>query len=155
LMDKTVVYNPETEAISPFGDDRNHGLEPIVRTVKGTFISGLGLRSADQGKSWQKVEPFPTITTNGWRFDLMTVDNGWLVTAEVEGPGVGGDKWRFVVSRDDGQSWDFDHTPDFYNPGRPIDGRACPTTVQLHKEPPATIFYDTDASHPGGSGVFL
>ena len=155
LMDKTIVYDPQTEAVAPFGDGRNHGLEPIVRTVKGTLVSGLGLRSTDEGKSWQKIEPFPTITTNGWRFDLMTASNGWLVTAEVIGPGVGGDKWRFVVSRNDGQSWDFAHAVEFYNPGRPIGGRACPKTVQLDAETLGTIFYDTDASQPGGSGIFF
>ena len=79
----------------------------------------------------------------------------WLVTAEVIGPGVGDDKWRFVVSRDDGQSWDFDHTVEFYNPGRPIGGRACPKTVQLNNDTLGTVFYDVDPNQPGGSGIFF
>ena len=155
LMDKTVLYDPMTHAVSPFGDGRSHGLTPIVRTPKGTLISGTGTRSTDGGQTWQKVEPFPNIKENGWRFDLMVVNNGWLVTAEVIGPGVGGDKWRFVVSRDDGQSWDFDHTVEFYNPGRPIGGRACPKTVQLDNDTLGTVFYDVDPNQPGGSGVFF
>jgi hypothetical protein len=60
-----------------------------------------------------------------------------------------------VVSRDDGQSWDFDHTVEFYNPGRPIGGRACPKTVTLDNATLGTVFYDVDANQPGGSGVFF
>lgn len=61
----------------------------------------------------------------------MVVNNGWLVTAEVIGPGVGGDKWRFVVSRDDGQSWDFDHTFEFYNPAaEPVRRPSNSTTTR-------------------------
>lgn len=155
LSDKTILYNPLSAEVRPFGDDRNHGLEPIVRTIKGTLVSGLGLRSTDGGQTWDKIEPFPKISDNGWRFDLMTMENGWLLTAEVIGPGVGGDKWRFVISRDDGKTWDFDGALDFYNPGRPIGGRACPKTVQLDKEMIGTVFYDTDENQPGGSGVFF
>lgn len=155
LTDKTVVYDPETEAVAPFGDGRNHGLTPIVKTPTGTLISGSGARSTDGGQTWQPVEPFPAIKDNGWRFDLMTTSNGWLVTAEVIGPGVGGNLWRFVVSRDDGASWDFDHAVEFYNPGRPIGGRACPKTVQLDADTLGTVFYDVDAKQPGGPGVFF
>ena len=50
LMDKTVTYDPATEEITAFGDGRNHGLAPIVRTSKGTLVSGAGLRSTDGGK---------------------------------------------------------------------------------------------------------
>lgn len=155
LMDKTVVYSPSDGTVAPFGDGQKHGLVPIVRTAKGTLISGAGLRSTDEGKSWQKVEPFPKISADGWRYDLMAVANGWLVASEVEGPGVGGNKWRFVVSRDDGQSWDFAGAVEFYNPGRPIGGRACPKTVQLDKETLGTVFYDVDEKQPGGPGVFF
>ncbi len=155
LMDRTIVYSLKTGEEKPFGDGRNHGLVPMVKTVKGTLISGLGLRSTDGGKTWDAVSPFPKIGADGWRYDLMTADNGWLVAGEVIGPGVGGDKWRFVVSRDDGKSWDFEHAQDFYNPGRPIGGRACPKTVQLDKETLGTVFYDVDEKQPGGSGVFF
>lgn len=155
LMDKTIVYDPKTEKVTPLGDGRNHGLVPMVRTPKGTLISSLGLRSTDQGKTWEKVEPYPKIGDNGWRFDLVALDNGWLVTAEVLGPGTGGNSWRFVVSRDDGKTWDFEHTHEFYNPGRPIGGRACPKTVMLDKDTIGTVFYDVDAKQAGGPGVFF
>lgn len=155
LMDRTIVYDPQTEASRSFGDGRNHGLVPIVRTPKGTLISGAGLRSTDAGQTWQTISPFPKISADGWRYDMMVVDNGWLVASEVLGPGVGGDLWRFVVSRDDGLSWDFDGAIEFYNPGRPIGGRACPKTVQLDKATLGTVFYDVDANQTGGPGVFF
>jgi dienelactone hydrolase len=155
LMDKTVVYDPETHAVSPLGDGRNHGLVPIVRTPTGTLVSGSGVRSTDGGKSWQKVDPFPAIGENGWRFDLMVTSDGWLVASEVLGSGVGGERWRFVVSRDDGRTWDFDGAIEFYNPGRPIGGRACPKTVQLDHDTLGTVFYDVDAGQSGGPGVFF
>jgi pimeloyl-ACP methyl ester carboxylesterase len=155
LTDKTILYDPQTEKVTPLGDGRNHGLVPIVRTPKGTLVSGLGLRSTDQGKTWVKVEPFPRVGENGWRFDLAVLSNGWLITSEVLGPGTGGNYWRFVVSRDDGKSWDFDNTYQFYNPGRPIGGRACPKTVQLDRDTIGTVYYDVDAKQPGGPGVFF
>ena len=155
LTDKTVVYQPQSGNVVPFGDGRNHDLQPMVRTTRGTFVSGLGLRSTDLGKTWQTVAPFPKINTNGWRFDLRALDNGWVLTSEVIGPGVGGDYWRFAISRDDGTSWELDDALTFYNPGRPIGGRACPKTVQLDAETLGTVFYDTDAKQPGGSGVFF
>src|SRR3954468_16313771 len=36
LMDRTNVYHANTGEERPFGDGRNHGLVPIVRTGKGT-----------------------------------------------------------------------------------------------------------------------
>jgi hypothetical protein len=155
LTDKTILYDPQTEKVTPFGDGRNHGLVPIVRTPKGTFVSGAGVRSMDGGKTWEKVAPFPKIGENGWRFDLAVLGNGWLVGSEVLGPGTGGNLWRFVVSRDDGKSWDFEGVHEFYNPGRPIGGRACPKTVQLDRETVGTVYYDVDAKQPGGPGVFF
>jgi glycerophosphoryl diester phosphodiesterase len=155
LSDKTVVYDPRSEKLTPLGDGHQHGLVPLVRTPKGTFASGSGLRSADQGKTWQKIAPFPQIGADGWRFDMIALENGWLLASEVVGPGFGGDRWRFVASRDDGQSWDFDAAVDFYNPGRPIGGRGCPRTVQVDKETLGTVFYDTDPKQAGGPGVFF
>ena len=155
LMDKTIALDPATEQIAEFGDGRNHGLAPIVRTAKGTLVSGAGLRSTDGGKSWTKVSPFPPIAEQGWRHDLMTLTNGWLLASDVVGPGVGGDSFRFLVSRDDGQSWDMEHPVVWYQPGRPIGGRACPKTVQLDAQTLGTVFYDTDAMQEGGSGVFF
>ena len=69
--------------------------------------------------------------------------------------GVGGDKIHYIISRDDGKTWDTEHPVEFYNPGRPIGGRACPRTVELDDQTLGTIFYDTDANQPGGSGVFF
>lgn len=157
LSDKTIVYDPKTEQITPFGDGRVHGLEPIVKTPKGTFVSGTGTRSTDNGKTWQKVEPFPKIDPNGWRFDLACLNNGWLVAGEVNGspPTIGGKSWHWLVSRDDGKSWDALHPVEFYNPGREIGGRACPRTVSIDKDTIGTVYYDTDAKQPGGSGVFF
>lgn len=155
LSDRTLVYDPKTEKTTPFGDGQKHGLVPIVKTPKGTLVSGNGQRSTDGGKTWQKITPFPKINTDGWRYDMTCLANGWLLAGEVLGPGVGGDKWRFIISRDDGQTWDFDHPYEFYNPGRPIGGRACPKTVQIDKDTIGTLFYDTDAKQPGGSGVIF
>lgn len=155
LMDKTIVYNPKTEQVTSFADGQNHGLVPIVRTPQGTLVSGAGLRSIDGGKSWNKITPFPKIRENGWRFEMIGLANGWLLAGEVLGSGFGGDSWRFVVSRDDGQTWDFDGAYTFYNPGRPIGGRACPKTVQIDSEAIGTVFYDIDAKQPGGPGVFF
>lgn len=155
LMDRTVLYDPKTGQEKPLGDGRNHGLTPIVKTPKSTLVSGIGLRSTDVGKTWAKVSPFPAIRENGWRFEMIVLKNGWLVAGEVIGPGVGGEKWRYVVSRDDGQTWDFDKVFTFYDPGRAIGGRACPRTVQLDDDTLGTAFYDTDAKQPGGSGMFF
>lgn len=155
LSDATVVHDAGTGKTTPFGDERVHGLVPIVRTAAGTLVSGAGLRSVDQGKTWSKVEPFPKIGSDGWRYDLTTLSNGWLVASEVLGPGIGGERWRFVVSRDDGKNWDFDGAVEFYNPGRAIGGRACPKTVQLDRDTLGTVFYDVDAKQTGGAGVFF
>jgi hypothetical protein len=155
LSDQTVVYDPQTEKVIPFGDGQKHGLTPIVRTAKGTLVSGDGQRSTDGGKTWKRITPFPRISSDGWRYDLVALSNGWLAASEVLGPGVGGERWRFVVSRDDGQSWDFENTYEFYNPGRAVGGRACPRTVQLDRETLGTVFYDVDAKQPGGAGVFF
>jgi hypothetical protein len=140
--------------VTDFADGQKHGLVPIVRTPKGTLVSGAGKRSTDGGKKWTQIDPFPKIGANGWRFDLVALDNGYLVAVEVLGEGIGGNSWRFVVSRDDGKSWDFANAVEFYNPGRPIGGRACPRTVQLDGDTIGTVFYD-DKSQPGGSGVFF
>jgi BNR/Asp-box repeat len=155
LMDRTVVLNPETGAESAFGDERNHGLTPIVRTAKGTLVSGKGLRSTDDGKTWDAIKPFPDVASQGWRHEMMALKNGWLLASQIVGPGVGGEKINFVVSRDDGKSWDLDRPVEFYNPMRAIGGRACPRTVELDARTLGTIFYDIDAQQPGGSGVFF
>ncbi len=155
LSDRTLAYHPKTETVTDFADGTKHGLVPIVRTPKGTLVSGAGTRSTDSGKKWEKVAPFPAIGANGWRFDMVALGNGYLVAGEVQGEGVGGTKWRYVVSRDDGKTWDFTNTVEFYAPGRAIGGRACPRTVQLDKDTIGTVFYDDDKAQTGGSGVFF
>jgi hypothetical protein len=155
LSDRTIHYNPKTGVETKFGDGAPHGLVPIVRTPKGTFVSGSGKRSTDGGKTWARVEPFPKIGADGWRYDMTCLENGWLIASEVLGPGFGGDCWRFVVSRDDGATWDFANTVEFYNPGRPIGGRACPRTVQLDRDTLGTVYYDIDPKQDGGAGVFF
>ena len=62
---------------------------------------------------------------------------------------------HFIVSRDDGQTWDLEPPVEFYNPGRPSGGRACPRTVEIDDETLGTIYYDTDEKQAGGSGVFF
>jgi hypothetical protein len=155
LSDRTIVYDPKTGDEKAFGN-KTHGLVPIVRTTRGALVSGAGLRSTDlDGKTWDKVTPSPKIAENGWRFEMVALPNGWLLASEVVGPGTGGNSWRYVVSRDDGKSWDFDRAVTYYDPGRAIGGRACPRRVALDKQTIGTVFYDVDAKQAGGEGVFF
>ncbi len=156
LIDRTILYNPETGEETPFSDcSATHGPVPIVRTADGALINGNGKRSTDRGKTWQEIKPFPDIFSQGWRHEMIALKNGWLLASQIPGPGVGGEKIEFIVSRDGGKSWDMEHPVEFYNPGRPIGGRACPRTVELDDQTLGTIFYDTDEKQPGGSGVFF
>lgn len=155
LADRTVLYNLETGEETAFGNGANHGLTPIVRTAAGTLVSGKGQRSTDGGQTWQTVKPFPDVSSQGWRHEMIALKNGWLMASQVVGPGFGGDQFNFIVSRDDAQTWDMERPAEFYNPGRPIGGRACPRTVELDDQTLGTIFYDTDEKQPGGSGVFF
>jgi len=153
LSDKTFIYDPATKSSQPFGDGRVHGLIPIVRTPVGTFISGQGLRSTDEGKSWTKIEKFPNLKAQGWRHEMVCLSNGWLLASEILGPGFGGESIRYVISRDDGLTWD--HVFEYYNPGRPIGGRACPRTVQLDAKTIGVVFYDIDTKQQGGASLFF
>ena len=153
LSEKTQVFDPATGVSQPFGDGRTHGLVPIVRTPKGTFVSGAGLRSANSGKTWQAIANFPNLKEQGWRHEMVCLANGWLLASEILGPGVGGERIRYVLSRDDGVTWG--EVFEFYNPGRAIGGRACPRTVQLDAENIGVVFYDVDAKQTGGPGLFF
>jgi hypothetical protein len=155
LADRTILYNPQTGQESSFGDGRNHGLVPIVRTAKGTLVSGKGLRSTDDGKTWAEIKPFPDVSSQGWRHQMVALKNGWLLASQIVGPGVGGEKINFIISRDDGKTWDMGGPVEFYNPSRAIGGRACPRTVEIDNQTLGTIFYDIDGKQPGGSGVFF
>ena len=153
LSDKTQVFDPTTGASQPFADARAHGLVPLVRTPKGTFISGAGLRSIDAGKTWQPIAQFPNVKEQGWRHEMVCLANGWLLASEILGPGVGGERIRYVISRDDGIRWD--DVFEYYNPGRAIGGRACPRTIQLNADNIGVVFYDVDSKQVGGSGLFF
>jgi hypothetical protein len=153
LADKTWIFNPETGASAPFGDGRSHGLVPIVRTPKGTWISGAGLRSTDDGKTWTPIKKFPDVKTQGWRHELVCLANGWLLASEILGPGVGGERIRYVLSRDDGLTWN--ESFEYHNPGRAIGGRACPRTIQLDDKTIGVVFYDVDPKQADGPGLFF
>lgn len=153
LDDRTFLYDVASQTPKPFGDGRVHGLVPIVRTPKGTFVSGLGLRSTDEGQLWSAIQDFPNVKEQGWRHEMVCLSNGWLLASEILGPGVGGERIRYRISRDDGQTWK--GTYEFYNPGRPIGGRACPRTVELNRETIGVVFYDVDVNQSGGPGVFF
>lgn len=153
LSDNTFVFDPTTGMGKPFGDGRKHGLVPIVRTPKGTFVSGAGLRSTDEGKTWTEIPKFPNVKEQGWRHEMVCLANGWVLASEILGPGVGGERIRYVISKDDGATWD--QVYEYYNPGRPIGGRACPRTVQLDSDNIGVIFYDVDEKQAGGPGVFF
>lgn len=147
LSDRTELYDPRSESGVAFGDGRLHDLVPIVRTPKGTLVSGAGLRSTDGGKMWQAIEKFPNLKEQGWRHEMVCLANSWLLASEILGPGFGGERIRYRISHDDGLTWD--QAYEYYNPGRAINGRACPRTVQLDSENVGVVFYDIDKSDPG------
>ncbi|MCA9117262.1 MAG: exo-alpha-sialidase [Planctomycetaceae bacterium] len=172
LYDRTVLFDVEANQVSPFGDGRNHGMVPLVKTPEGTIISGApeaaasvpvgqpgivvrGLRSVDGGKSWQALQAFPRFGVAG--YDLNVLENGWIVlTSIIYGIGRDGEwAYELTVSRDDGQTWDRAGAVTVYNPGRPIGGRGWPRTVQIDERTLGTLFYDLNASQPGGPGVFF
>ena len=155
LDDRTLLWDAAAQTAAPFGDGRVHGLVPIVRTPKGTYVSGQGLRSTDDGKTWTPIADFPNVKEQGWRHEMVCLSNGLLLASEILGPGVGGERIRYRISRDDGQTWKESDSYEYYNPGRPIGGRACPRTVELDRDTIGVVFYDVDAKQPGGPGVFF
>ncbi len=84
---------------------------------------------------------------------MVCLANGWLLASEILGPGFGGERIRYVISYDDGLTWNRNY--EYYNPGRAIGGRACPRTVQLDAETIGVAFYDIDAKQPGGPAHVL
>ncbi|MCH8291283.1 exo-alpha-sialidase [Candidatus Poribacteria bacterium] len=172
FYDRTVLYKMQTHEMAAFGDQRNHGMVPIVQTSKGTLISGApqtnapvpvgvpgnmvrGLRSTDGGKTWQALGVFPHFGVAG--YDLTVLTNDWIVlTYIVYGIGHDGEySYEVVVSRDDGKTWDFDGAVEVHNPRRRIMGRGWPRTVQIDAETLGTVFYDLEQNQPGGPGVFI
>jgi hypothetical protein len=153
LDDRTFVFNPTNGESKDFGDGRVHGLIPVVRTPTGTFVSGAGLRSTDEGQTWQKIEEFPDLKSQGWRHEMVCLANGWLLASEILGPGFGGERIRYRISRDDGRTWA--GVFEYHNPGRAIVGRACPRTVQLDDSTIGVVFYDISKEQNGGPGLFF
>ena len=153
LWDRTAVFDPASGEVEPFGDGRDHGLVPMVRTPLGTWVSGAGFRSTDEGASWEAVEGFPDLASQGWRHELVCLENGWLLASEIEGPGFGGERLSYRISYDDGLTWPGHHV--YYDPGRAIGGRACPRTVQIDAETVGVIYYDFSSEQTDGPGVFF
>ena len=172
FYDRTVLYNAQADIITPFGDGRNHGMVPMVRTPRGTLISGApqthapvpvgvpgnmvrGLRSTDGGQSWQALGVFPHFGVAG--YDLTVLENDWVVlTAIVYGVGVDGEfAYELMVSHDDGMSWDLHQAVEVYNPGRRIGGRGWPRTVQIDAATLGTLFYDLSPEQEGGPGLYV
>lgn len=152
LCDRTFVFDPRTGVAEDFGQGKIHAKIPVVRTPKGTFISGGGLRSTDGGATWSEIDQFPDILTQWWRHELVYLSNGWLLASEILGPGTGGERIRYVISRDDGVTWT--HRFEFYNPGRAIGGRACPRTIELDPKTIGVVFYDVSQDQDGGPGLY-
>jgi hypothetical protein len=159
LSDGTLEHNPLTGKTKTFDDGRTEPLAPrptpvpFVRTAKGTLVHGRGARSTDGGKTWQPIPGFPNVHEQGWRHEMTPLKNGWIIVSEIVGPGVGGDWIRYVVSEDDGLTWK--PSLKYYDPGRPIGGRACPRTVELDDKTLGVVFYDVDAKQIGGPGLFF
>jgi hypothetical protein len=153
LDDRTMIFDSNSGKGESFGDGRLHGLVPIVRTPRGTFVSGAGLRSTDEGQSWEPIVKFPNLKEQGWRHELVCLSNGWLLASEIPGPGFGGESIRYVISNDDGVTWD--RTFEYYRPNRAIGGRACPRTVELDSQTIGVVFYDIDSNQDGGPGLFF
>lgn len=160
LAQKTVVFNVESGKATPFGDGKNHGMVPIVRTPKGTLISGAGRRSTDHGKTWKQVKPFPTMA---YHTDMIALKNG-LVVAAVDGGadgGVGGRGTciRLVMSRDDGQTWDLKGGVEIYKTGLPTvprrtrGGVGNPQLAQLDQDHLGAVFFTHVEPNDAGSVV--
>ena len=145
---KTVVYNVKSgEAIAWAGG--HHGGVPIVRSVKGTLVSGAGKRSTDQGKTWKALKPFPTMDYGS---DLIALSNGYLVAAQDTKKM----STQLIVSRDDGASWDMDGAVEIYNPGkRPsAESSGRPHLAQIDKDTLGVVFWD-HGTPPASSGAIL
>ena len=172
LYDRTVILDPASGQIRPFGDGRNHGMVPIVRTSRGTLLSGApqeqapvpvgkpgsttgGLRSTDGGKSWQPLFALGYFGVAG--YDLTVLDDDRIVFTRIN-YGVGRDvEWSYdlLLSRDDGRTFDQRSAVEIYSPGREIKGRGWPRTVQLDDDTLGTVFFDLSIPQPAGPGVFF
>jgi hypothetical protein len=180
LYDRTIVFDEQSGQITPFGDGRDHGMVPIVRTANGTLISGAvyerrgalagkpgplanGLRSTDGGQTWQALHAFPKFGVAG--YDLTPLPDGRVVLTSIvredNGKPLREDDvqderaYELSVSRDDGQTWDRARAVRIYDPGRRIAGRGWPRTLLIDRETLGTLFFDLDPQLPGGPGLFF
>lgn len=180
LYDRTIVFDEQTGEISPFGDGRDHGMVPIVRTPRGTLISGAvyerrgalagkpgplvrGLRSTDGGQTWQALNVFPKFGVAG--YDLTVLPDGRVVLTSIvyekqDEPNRENDAqdelaYELSVSRDDGQTWDVARAVRIYDPGRRILGRGWPRTRLIDNDTLGTLFFDLDPNQPRGPGLFF
>lgn len=148
LAQQTVVFDVETGETTPFADGKNHGMAPIVRTTKGTLISGAGRRSTDQGKTWQQIKSFPKME---YHTDMKALTNGLVVAAEDAGAdgGMGGRGTciRLLVSHDDGQTWNLKGGVEIYKTGLPPvtkrtrGGVGNPQITQLDQDTLGVVFF--------------
>lgn len=172
FYDRTVIYHRKQNRITAFGDGRNHGMVPFIQTPQGTLISGApqssspvpvgkpgqmvhGLRSTDQGQTWQALNNLPYFGVAG--YDLTALKNGTIVLTSIL-YGVGrDDEWAYelTLSDDEGRTWDRANAVIIFNPGRPIKGRGWPRTVPIDEKTLGTLFYDLDSKQAGGPGVFF
>ncbi len=172
LYDRTVVFDEKANQVKPFADGRDHGMVPIVRTPKGTLISGApyevrgavsmkpgklvrGLRSTDGGKTWQALNAFPPFGVAG--YDLTVLLDGRVVLTSIlnEMKDQSERAYELSVSRDDGQTWDADQAIRIYDPKRRIPGRGWPRTVVVDANTLGTLFFDLDPDQAGGPGLFF
>lgn len=169
LWNRAIVYDPKSETAEPIRDLRHAGMVPMVRTATGALISGgtsnkreNGLRSTDGGKTWQPLRAF-SFSNHGCPFDLTVLDNGWIVHTTIlyqlladatHCPETG---FQMVISRDDGQTWDWPNAVTIYDKGRQIQAPrgGWPRTVQIDRHMLGTVFFDQDAELPGGGGLFM
>lgn len=145
---KTVVYHVKTGAVASWGDGK-HGGVPIVRSTRGTLISGAGRRSTDQGKTWQQLRPFPKMDYGS---DLIALTNGYLVAAQDTKKQT----IELIVSRDDGTTWDMEGAIEIYNPGvRPgKETLGRPHLAQIDKDSLGVVFWD-HGTPPKESGATI
>lgn len=142
LYERPILYHPATGQATPFAAV---GGGPILRTPKGTLIATGGLRSTDQGKTWQQIRPFPPMN---YRNDMIALTNGWLVATLT---GKNKVPFQLVVSRDDGRTWDFEHALELNDTERV--GPNAPHLAELDKATLGIVFWNANPQQSGGPAI--